>query len=548
MFSQSSSSNLIKKDPFKRVIYLMMENHSFDQMLGSLTDLYPHMEGIDKAALKFNPDMNNNPVFQQETYEKQILNDPIHEVPNVKIQLNGNKSDGFVKDFQTNYPKSSAQEHTEIMGFYPRGFLPAMHALAADFIICDHLHSSVPGPTWTNRFFALSGTSMGRVKMPEGISDPNIIHEVSYQTQDTIFDRLNGAKKSWRVYFGDAPLSLVFANQRQLHNLAHYHEMKTFYEDAKGPAANFPEFTFIEPKYLGSDQNDDHPPHNTMKAQKLIADIYNAIRSNEELFQSTLFVIAYDEHGGFYDHVSPPSAIPPDAHKEEYTFDRLGVRVPALLISPWFKKGVNQTVFDHTSLLKYLCDKWQLNPLGERTKQANSIACAFDLNDSPRQDCVKNITVTDADLVSFKPEIEKWNNNDNHAAIHSAVDFFNRESGTQASALSNLSLKASIEKSIGGMLLRCGMRRFGMWLQSDALAHRQARIKSTCDSVTQMITKAKTAANAGSSNQPASSSNSAEECKSPGRHSIFAKNDTLSAPGKDTSNDNTINLQVVRCI
>jgi phospholipase C len=85
-----------------------------------------------------------------------------------------------------------------------------------------------------------------------------------------------------------------------------------------------------------------------------------------------LLIVLYDEHGGFYDHVVPPPAVPPDHHVEEYTFDQLGVRVPAILVSPFVKPGVIHTVFDHTSLLKYLIDKWGLGPLGERAAHANT--------------------------------------------------------------------------------------------------------------------------------------------------------------------------------
>src|SRR5262249_48321692 len=146
-----------------------------------------------------------------------------------------------------------------------------------------------------------------------------------------------------------------------------------FFENARNEH-DFPDFVFIEPKYFGADENDDHPPHNIMKGEKLIADIYNALRSNPDLWNSTLFVVYFDEHGGFYDHVVPPAAVAPDDHQCEYTFDQLGVRVPALLISPWVSRGVEHTQFDHTSLLKYLTDKWNLGPLGRRTAAASSIA------------------------------------------------------------------------------------------------------------------------------------------------------------------------------
>jgi hypothetical protein len=149
---------------------------------------------------------------------------------------------------------------------------------------------------------------------------------------------------------------------------------------------------------MGIQENDDHPPHDVMRAEKLIADVYNAIRSNADLWNSTLLVVFYDEHGGFYDHVPPPAATPPDDHREEYTFDRLGVRVPALLVSPWVDNRVEHTRFDHTSLLRYLTDKWQLTPLpSRRIAEANSIAVAL-TRLSPREDALPRLALTPKQL------------------------------------------------------------------------------------------------------------------------------------------------------
>jgi phospholipase C len=168
--------------------------------------------------------------------------------------------------------------------------------------------------------------------------------------------------------------------------------MSRFYEDAAGDADSFPDYCFIEPSYFRTNANDDHPPHNTMHAQCLIADVYNALRKNTRLWQSSLLVILYDEHGGFFDHIEPEPIDPPDEYMDEYTFNRLGVRVPALLISPWAPKGVNPTRFDHTSLLKYVADKWQLGPLYNRVANANSIGIALEGVSTPRPDILPEIT------------------------------------------------------------------------------------------------------------------------------------------------------------
>jgi hypothetical protein len=144
-----------------------------------------------------------------------------------------------------------------------------------------------------------------------------------------------------------------------------------------------------------------------MKAEQLIADVYNSLRANPDLWNTTLLVIFYDEHGGFYDHVDPPPAIPPDQHQEEYTFDRFGVRVPALLVSPWVQKTVEHRRFDHTSVLKYLIDKWELNPLGERTATASSIAVALQTHATPRHNTLERITLSEEQSRPANPATEE---------------------------------------------------------------------------------------------------------------------------------------------
>jgi phospholipase C len=280
------------------------------------------------------------------------------------------------------------------MGYYPKDFLPALHALAQDFTICDHWFASLPGPTWPNRFFALTGTSMGRVNMPDDGTHKADLPGYFQQDQDTIFDRLTEKGIHWKVYFHDIPQSWVLAQQRKPHNAARYFYVREFFADARGAAEEFPSFCFIEPDFMGINENDDHPPHDIMKAEKLIADVFNALRANEELWLSTLLVVLYDEHGGFYDHVTPPTAVPPDGHCEEYSFDQLGVRVPALLISPWVEKALVDTQFDHTSLLRYLTEKWQLRPLpSRRIAAASSIGSAISRS-QPRSNTIARIELT----------------------------------------------------------------------------------------------------------------------------------------------------------
>jgi phospholipase C len=380
-------------DPIKHVVVLMFENHSFDQMLGCFKSLYPELEGVDPAKPFSNKDSTGHVYFQRESNDTVVSPDPMHELGHILNSLKDGNG-GFVSEYQREYPKTTTEQRQRIMDYFGIGDLPALHQLASHFTICDHWYSSVPGPTWTNRFFVHSGTSVGRVKMPGGW-DQNPLLYAGYD-QDTIYDRFTDKDISWKIYHGDVPQSLVLSHQQTIANSARYEWLDQFFEDATGPENGFPAYSFIEPNYLHipyePPQNDDHPPHSTLPAQALLGRVYNALRKNVDLWNSTLLVVLYDENGGFYDHVSPPGAVPPDEEgRDDWTFDRMGVRVPALLISPWVKPGVLSTTFDHTSLLKYLTDKWGLGPLTARVAQAQTFADAIRTSGQPRTDTPESV-------------------------------------------------------------------------------------------------------------------------------------------------------------
>jgi len=191
-------------DPIRHVVLLMMENRSFDHMLGAFSSVFRDLDGVDTANPRVNV-ANGKAYPQAQTTTRQLQFDPKHEHADVVVQL-ANGNGGFVADFVSKYPHSTDQDRQEIMGYYPVGFLPGLHSLAQDFTICDRWFSSVPGPTWPNRFFSLSGTSNGRILMPEGFN-PADLGRYFQQTQDTIFDRLNEAGRSWKTYYGDFPSS-----------------------------------------------------------------------------------------------------------------------------------------------------------------------------------------------------------------------------------------------------------------------------------------------------------------------------------------------------
>jgi phospholipase C len=475
-------------DPVEHVVLLLMENHSFDQMLGCLDAVHADLDGIRHAASHSNDDGEGHTFFPRETRERQMKHDPDHGHEAVLNQIAGNNS-GFVRSFVKSYPDSSLAARQDVMGYYPRDFLPALHTLGAQFTVCDRWFSSLPGPTWPNRYFALTGTSMGEVGMPSGINalDPKWY---TGQQQDTIFDRLNAGKKTWKIYFYDFPASLLLRNQRKAENLANYHLFDSFFQDAAGHADAFPQFVLIEPKYFGEAQNDDHPPHNVMKAEKLIADTYNALRSNQALWEHTLLVILYDEHGGFYDHVVPPSnAIAPDEHTASFDFTRLGVRVPAILVSPRCDAGVCHTQFDHCSLLKYLCDKWQLGSLGKRVDAAASVGAAIRVTGAARTDTPAFIRVTNQSLIAEKVELEKKASNGNQHGLHHFADYLHAEldklaSGVVVSAAHIAQAETAwvrLKSAIGSAFMS-----FGQWLSKDFYQAKDQREARTSHAFTRL--------------------------------------------------------------
>lgn len=409
----------------------MLENHSFDQMLGDFQSKYPDLDGIDPAAPpRTNVDLAGNVYKQAPTTARSVNPDPKHELDHVLRQIEADApivddqknmhrirrglvtlfeigsswlfqrkrqlagagaapyQGAFVMDYAESYATTSVDERQAVMGYYKRGSLPALHSLAENFTICDRWFASVPGPTWTNRFFVHTGTSLGIARMPDHKWD---VRNYDLYDQATIYDRLNARGIPWRIYYHDVPQSLALTRQLLHENKRCYSEIDRLEVDAAGSETDFPMYSFIEPQYLEPDPNDDHPPYDIFAAQRLIARVYNAIRANEPLWQSTLLVLLYDEHGGFYDHVRPPTAAAPDNFQNEYSFDQLGVRVPALLVSPWVDAGVCHTELDHTSLLRYVCDLWNLEPLGIRAQRAKSFADAIRQSGKPRTDTPKSI-------------------------------------------------------------------------------------------------------------------------------------------------------------
>ncbi len=240
--------------------------------------------------------------------------------------------------------------------------VPVMSALARAFGVSDRWFASAPCQTWPNRLFAHAGTAGGRADN-WAIPVPLFLH--------TVFRTLERFGRTWQVYFYDMPQTAALADL-WTRIPTHFR----FFEDdfAKDAAiGRLPNYSFVEPRYYpslidGVPPNDEHPPHNLLYGEQLVASVYNAVRASPA-WDRTLLVVTFDEHGGCYDHVAPPPATPPGPpYPDGFRFDRFGVRVPAVIASPWIPAGSiirppqDGPPFDHTSIIATLHRLFELGP------------------------------------------------------------------------------------------------------------------------------------------------------------------------------------------
>lgn len=336
------------KFPIEHLVVLMLENRSYDHMLGYFE------KGTPLTGKEFNlvdlSDPNSEKVYVSPTSGYVTQPNPLHDVVSVEKQEYGEVGhivspapmNGFV-EVQIENSQGDAVVGKNIMQCFDPAKIPAITTLAREFVLCDHWHASVPGPTWLNRFFAHAATC-------DGVSRDDATHAYDMKT---IFDLLEENGHSWNVYYGDIPQCILL--HRTAEKLSHLKRFHKFYEDlTKGELAAY---SFIEPRFVNFHQwkaTDQHPPHDVRYGEYLIAEVYEALRASD-YWEKCLLVVTYDEHGGFYDRVPPPDNVPnPDgkvATDPPFDFTRLGVRVPAILVSPWVERGkVDSTVYEHASL------------------------------------------------------------------------------------------------------------------------------------------------------------------------------------------------------
>ena len=355
----------------RHVVVLVLENQSFDRLLGwvTLPDRAQRLDGLtgQESVPAAPPDPGNLvPVSKISTTDAYVTDPgPGHSIDDATLQIFGQrrvpdppvpKNNGFVLSYAEQpgpggHPIGPAAGRT-IMQCLDPALVPVISTLTQNFVVCDHWFSSVPGPTWPNRFFLHAGTANGLLDTPETAGQLASKFFTSPYRMRSIFENLMDAGHSWKVYYDDYGQTFAFRNLHPY--VSRWERFEAFARDVARGA--LPEYSFIEPRGFsapGWPANDQHPPHSVLEGERLIANVYDTLRSAEDVWRQCLFVLLYDEHGGFYDHVPPPAAVVPDATSghAQFGFDRLGVRVPAILVSPWVGEGIaDHTVYDHTSL------------------------------------------------------------------------------------------------------------------------------------------------------------------------------------------------------
>ena len=409
-------------DRINHIVVLMLENRSFDNVLGWLYDKdnkppfdkVPRNQQFDGLAGKnlWNPRPDGAKAFAgkgkvmtdpfpdpHEPYDHvyvQMYNKPIPPGP-IPNPTEPPTMDGFVIDYLNAIQAAGAPKKgcSRILSFFHRGAnemaddpgiimngftpdrLPVINGLANAYAVCDHWFSSVPTQTFPNRAFVHAATSSGYVVI--GWKTGPHAWDIGYllNKTDTVYNLLSRAGVDWRIYYGSAFLLCnALLIQEKLWEFVplgrHFFPMDQFLEDAQRPNG-LPAYSFIEPNMLCSSkygpENDMHPAFaitdtglatNVLYGEELIYKVYDALRKSPD-WNSTLLVITFDEHGGCFDHVPPGPCVAPDNRSiapgqpgySGFDFKRLGVRVPAVLVSPLIEQGtVCNTVFDHTSIIR----------------------------------------------------------------------------------------------------------------------------------------------------------------------------------------------------
>lgn len=374
------------------IVVLMLENHSYDNLFGMLgrgPGQTPRGDGFTIGAnglpTATNPygDGRIQHAFRMPT-TCQLSGSPSQEWTASHVAYDGGRNDGFVRA-----PISYGSSQTVggvAMGYWTGDDLPFTYGLAGTFPIGDRWFCSVLGQTDPNRRYLIAATSAGMTD-DIGTGPGNFVPDSSLPepANGTIFNTLDQQGISWANYvdsYPDGATPELYPTDDSATEQTHYKPISQFYTDAA--AGSLPSFTLLDPNYTTQSQEN---PQNIAVGEALLAKVVNAI-GGSPLWSSTMFVLMYDEHGGYFDHVPPPPALAPDSiapmtqpGQPAYDgFSRYGFRVPSVVVSPYAKPDyVSHVYYDHASVLAMLERKWNLPALTYRDANANDLTDFIDL-------------------------------------------------------------------------------------------------------------------------------------------------------------------------
>jgi phospholipase C len=364
------------------ILVLMQENRSADTYLGQLNaEGQPAYEAEPTTG---NPDPLNPPnvitPFHKTTLcETSDLN---HSWNGTHQEFDGGAMDGFTaaNDINSDNADPADPSGARTMGYYDQTDLPFYYRLYNTFATADRYFSSVLSQTFPNRFYLLAGTSFGHIR--------NDAPPPGGFMQRTVFNNLGAAGISWKIYAEQFAFGSLF-RYVQVHASGHVFPISQYYTDVAN--GTLPQVSFIDPIFAGAKnvEDDEHPVSNVQVGQRFVYKIVNHLEKSVSWHDSVLFV-TYDEHGGFYDHVAPPAAVAPDGIAPMLQpsdtvagFDNLGIRVPTVVVSPFSKPHfVSHTVYDHTSILRFIEKRFNLPTLTARDAAANDMLDMFLFNNA----------------------------------------------------------------------------------------------------------------------------------------------------------------------
>jgi phospholipase C len=380
------------KTPIEHIVTILQENHSFDNYFGTYPGADGYPNGVNMPVDPSNPGAG---VVTPWHLGNTTLTDLSHSLATFRDQYNNGKMDSFISALN-----QRNQDGRLSMGYYDGRDIPYYWNLADHYVLFDKFFSSASDGSFANHMYWVAG-------IPPVVDHGQTLTD-KLANVPTIFDRLQQAGVSWKFYVQNYDPTITYRDMGSVGNREsqviwvpllnidrfiddpalsnHIVDLSQYFVDLE--AGNLPAVSYIVPSGAS-----EHPPSSLLSGQKFIKNLIQELMRSS-VWDSSAFLLAYDDWGGWYDHVKPPQV-------DDYGY---GLRVPALLISPYAKEGyIDNTQLDFTSILKFIEENWGIDSLSDRDAAANNFLSAFDFTQAPRQALYTPLTRENAAVVKADP-------------------------------------------------------------------------------------------------------------------------------------------------